>query len=244
MRRVASVSTVVASVSTVKAATMEVEGWVEAKKDGRPAPSSGGARCEATPSCSLGLAPTIAPAEPKGSMLHLAEFHIMYLCGISHKKSGRFRQKKPEELAARIPIREVKRCFSVTLELSSPELRPAGRCTAVAAAVARTAHVMARGAYSADEDPFVKAQAAATAHSVSAGDDGGRRKLTHQPTNWKFLTAIIWAPAFPAIRHMTARMEHYQRLRIVFAAIGVANLHAFWLINNPDLSDEALGIVR
>ena len=110
--------------------------------------------------------------------------------------------------------------------------------------IARTAHVMARGAYSADEDPFVKAQAAATAHSVSAGDDGGRRKLTHQPTNWKFLTAIIWAPAFPAIRHMTARMEHYQRLRIVFAAIGVANLHAFWLINNPDLSDEALGIVR
>ena len=102
---------------------------------------------------------------------------------------------------------------------------------------------MPRGAYKADEDPFVQAQASSV-QPIAPGDDGGRRKLTQQPTNWKFLTAIIWAPVFPAIRHATAGMEHYRRLRYVGVAIGLANLHAFWLINNPDLSDEALGIER
>ena len=31
---------------------------------------------------------------------------------------------------------------------------------------------------------------------------------------------------------------------MIGSAILVANLHGFWLINNPDLSDEALGITR
>lgn len=105
---------------------------------------------------------------------------------------------------------------------------------------------MPRGAYVADDDPFVKAQQEAAARKVVpvAGDDGGRRKLVQQPIDWKFITALIWAPAFPVIRHATSRMDHTKRLGCIFTAIAIANMHAFWLINNPDLSDEALGIVR
>ena len=61
---------------------------------------------------------------------------------------------------------------------------------------------------------------------------------------WKFLTPLIWAPAFPIIRHSTARMQPRARMIAVGTAIAIANLHGFWLINNPDLSDEALGIER
>lgn len=73
---------------------------------------------------------------------------------------------------------------------------------------------------------------------------GERRKLKEQEVSWKFLSAMIWAPAFPIIRHSTSKLTGARRLQVIFSAIAVANLHAFWLINNPDLSDEALGITR
>ena len=77
---------------------------------------------------------------------------------------------------------------------------------------------MPRGAYVADDDPFVKAQqeAADEGGSLGAGDDGGRRKLVQQPIDWKFITALIWAPAFPVIRHATSRMDHTKRLGCIF----------------------------
>ena len=60
---------------------------------------------------------------------------------------------------------------------------------------------------------------------------------------WKFLTSLVWAPAFPLIRH-SLRSFPQMRTRIMFGCIVVANMHGFWLINNPDLSDEALGVKR
>ena len=73
-----------------------------------------------------------------------------------------------------------------------------------------------------------------------------RRKLsTWQELDlpWKFLTPVVWAPVFPILRMSTSRLPQY-RLQILGGAILIANLHGFWLINNPDLSDEALGITR
>ena len=84
-----------------------------------------------------------------------------------------------------------------------------------------------RGVFSADMAP-----------DPSQGQE--RRKLQQQPVSWRFLTGLFWAPAFPMLRALTRNMESSMRLRTIGAAIVVANFHAFWLINNPDLSDEAL----
>ena len=74
--------------------------------------------------------------------------------------------------------------------------------------------------------------------------DGARQKLPEQKLDWKFLTPLFWAPTFPIIRLASKRLPPSQRNVLIGVAIGMANLHGFWLINNPDLSDEALGITR
>jgi len=53
---------------------------------------------------------------------------------------------------------------------------------------------------------------------------------------WKFLTPLVWAPTFPVLRLATGRFP-WARPWIVGSAILVANLHGFWLIQNPDLTD-------
>ena len=73
---------------------------------------------------------------------------------------------------------------------------------------------------------------------------GDRRRLKMQTVAFKLLTPLVWAPIFPVIRHTTARLQPTQRLWFIGSAILVANLHGFWLINNPDLSDEALGVSK
>ena len=56
------------------------------------------------------------------------------------------------------------------------------------------------------------------------------------PIDWKFLTPLIWAPVFPTIRH-SLRYFPKARSYIFGGAIVLANMHGFWLINNPDLTD-------
>ena len=56
------------------------------------------------------------------------------------------------------------------------------------------------------------------------------------PVQWKFLTTLIWAPAFPIIRHSLKAFPS-ARTYVLGGAILVANLHGFWLINNPDLEN-------
>lgn len=67
------------------------------------------------------------------------------------------------------------------------------------------------------------------------------RKLPPGKVPWKFFTPLIWAPAFPFIR-MACNRRPQARPFVITAAILVANMHGFWLINNPDLSDEALDV--
>ena len=83
-----------------------------------------------------------------------------------------------------------------------------------------------------------------TARHDATVPPGDRVRLGEQRLDWKFLTPLVWAPAFPIIRHSTARLPQSTRNLIIAGAIVLANLHGFWLINNPDLSDEALGIER
>ena len=71
--------------------------------------------------------------------------------------------------------------------------------------------------------------------------DGDRQKLPTPQMDWKFFTPLIWAPMFPIIRHSTKSLQPATRYTMIGVAILIANLHGFWLINNPDLSDEALG---
>jgi hypothetical protein len=63
---------------------------------------------------------------------------------------------------------------------------------------------------------------------------------TPLPVQWKFLTPLIWAPAFPVIRISVGRMRKSLQPVAVGFAIVLANLHGFWLISNPDLSNDAL----
>ena len=56
------------------------------------------------------------------------------------------------------------------------------------------------------------------------------------PVQWKFLSPLVWAPTFPVLRLATGRFP-WARPWIVGGAILVANLHGFWLIQNPDLTD-------
>ena len=67
-----------------------------------------------------------------------------------------------------------------------------------------------------------------------------RRKLqTPAALPYKFLTPIVWAPAFPLLRLATTKLPPL-RPYVIGGAIVAANLHGFWLIQNPDLSDEAI----
>ena len=63
------------------------------------------------------------------------------------------------------------------------------------------------------------------------------------PDKYKFITCLVWGPTLPLLRLATLRFPS-ARTYLFSAAIVVANLHGFWLIQNPDLSDEALGIQR
>ena len=74
--------------------------------------------------------------------------------------------------------------------------------------------------------------------------DDATRRLPTQNLDWKFLTPLFWAPTFPFIRHSTKHLQPGTRNTFLGIAILIANFHGFWLINNPDLSDEALGITR
>ena len=76
-----------------------------------------------------------------------------------------------------------------------------------------------------------------------AGQDD-RKRLETPELPWKFLSPLMWAPIFPAVRLSTRSMPQGQRNVLIGVAILAANLHGFWLINNPDLSDEALDIKR
>ena len=106
------------------------------------------------------------------------------------------------------------------------------------------------------------------AHERSESETIVNRRPPAAPRHtWKFLTPLVWAPAFPFIRHtfssptlrpyrlwvrasvpvktQLARTPiHLTRAlvppQVVGGAICLANLHGFWLINNPDLSDEAI----
>ena len=76
--------------------------------------------------------------------------------------------------------------------------------------------------------------------ALRMSDSGGRRKLNSSPDiPYKFLTTLIWAPAFPLLRLATSKLPHL-RPYVIGGAIVAANLHGFWLIQNPDLSDEAI----
>jgi len=93
-----------------------------------------------------------------------------------------------------------------------------------------------------------KGKGAAAAGPAGADPDPSRQRIRawDDPilgVKWEMITPLIWAPAFPFIRH-SLRAFPAMRTRIIFGCIVVANLHGFWLINNPDLSDEALGIKR
>ena len=82
-------------------------------------------------------------------------------------------------------------------------------------------------------------------HSAAAQQGASDRQQLPLPQfQWKFLTPLMWAPIFPAIRLSTKSMSPGKRNICIGIAIGLANLHGFFLINNPDLSDEALGIER
>ena len=67
---------------------------------------------------------------------------------------------------------------------------------------------------------------------------GGRAQA--MTIQWKFLTPLFWAPAFPIIRLGLGKLSKRAQPWGLGFAIVIANLHGFWLINNPDLSDEAL----
>ena len=56
------------------------------------------------------------------------------------------------------------------------------------------------------------------------------------PVQWKFLSPLVWAPAFPVIRLSLSKFPR-ARTYIIAGAIVVANFHGVWLINNPDLTD-------
>ena len=88
------------------------------------------------------------------------------------------------------------------------------------------------------------ADARLASRSANVVSDDRLRKLPQPQLDWKFFTPLIWAPTFPIIRMSTKNMQTSSRTAVIGVAILVANLHGFWLINNPDLSDEALGIKR
>ena len=54
---------------------------------------------------------------------------------------------------------------------------------------------------------------------------------------YKFLTPLVWAPLFPIIRMTTTRLNKRLQPWAIGFAIVVANLHGFWLIQNPDLTN-------
>ena len=51
--------------------------------------------------------------------------------------------------------------------------------------------------------------------------------------NWMMFSPILWAPVFPVIR-LSLRNRPVARVRAFVGAIALANLHAFWIINDPE----------
>jgi hypothetical protein len=51
--------------------------------------------------------------------------------------------------------------------------------------------------------------------------------------NWLMFTPILWAPVFPVIR-LSLRSRPVARVRAFVGAIVLANVHAFWIINDPE----------
>ena len=78
------------------------------------------------------------------------------------------------------------------------------------------------------------AEAVSDARARYADPSSNWRSLS-ESTNfeWKFLTPLVWAPAFPFLRRAPPSVRPY----VFGGAILVANMHGFWLINNPDLSE-------
>ncbi|KAJ1641409.1 hypothetical protein T492DRAFT_919364 [Pavlovales sp. CCMP2436] len=61
----------------------------------------------------------------------------------------------------------------------------------------------------------------------------GEEKKKRTGPNWLMFTPIFWAPVFPIIR-LTFRNNATVRVRAFAAAIGLANVHAFYIMNDPD----------
>ena len=58
--------------------------------------------------------------------------------------------------------------------------------------------------------------------ALRMSDSGGRRKLNSSPDiPYKFLTTLIWAPAFPLLRLATTKLPHL-RPYVIGGAIVVA----------------------
>ena len=93
---------------------------------------------------------------------------------------------------------------------------------------------------SADTDRIAASLAAHQARHSQSDANCERQKLPQPPLPWKFLTPLFWAPTFPFIRFSTKNWPQRQRNFALGIAIVLANLHGFWLISNPDLSEEAL----
>ena len=98
------------------------------------------------------------------------------------------------------------------------------------------------GSSSSDDARLSPAQAAARLREMDAQrSKHGHQLATMLPDStiaqWKFLTPLVWAPLFPVIRMTTGRLSKRAQPWALGLAIAVANLHGFWLINNPDLSE-------
>ena len=70
-------------------------------------------------------------------------------------------------------------------------------------------------------------------------DEPWKPKIQQKP-QWRFLSPLIWAPVFPIIRLSFGRISKRLQPYALATTIIMANFHAFFLIMNPDLSDEAL----
>ena len=81
-----------------------------------------------------------------------------------------------------------------------------------------------------------------TEHSAAAAcDQDVRRDALHAASSQPKMRCTLHT----AVSRAPAKMGFKFACRcMIGSAILVANLHGFWLINNPDLSDEALGITR
>ena len=112
----------------------------------------------------------------------------------------------------------------------------------VSASSAPTANPTATEVLRADTDAADAARDEARQVELDALRSKHKHQMAVIPAHWtidqkKFLTTLIWAPLFPIIRMTTNRLSKRAQPWFMGFAIVVANLHGFWLIQNPDLSD-------